>query len=57
MKYTKSFIDRILEYAYSPLWMASGLAASFFLSRLGCMISKGILSKHFVKAGYISYQS
>ncbi|WP_342442624.1 MptD family putative ECF transporter S component [Lysinibacillus sp. FSL K6-0075] len=57
MKYTKSFIDRILEYAYSPLWMASGLAASFFLSWLGCMISKGILSKHFVKAGYISYQS
>lgn len=55
--YSKELIDRMMEFAYSPIWMISGFVFSFIMAWIGSLLSTRILKKHFVKAGYLTLQS
>ena len=55
MQFSPETIDRMVSYAYSPMWLAIGICFSFLMAMTGCHVSKKLLNKHFVKAGYIQY--
>ncbi|MGG1657965.1 MptD family putative ECF transporter S component [Brevibacillus sp. NRS-1366] len=55
LQFSPETIDRMVSYAYSPMWLAIGIGFSFIMAMIGCHVSKKLLNKHFVKAGYIQY--
>ncbi|KAA6449341.1 MptD family putative ECF transporter S component [Bacillus swezeyi] len=56
INYSQELIEQIIEFAYSPIWMISGMVFSFILAWLGSILATRILNKHFVKAGYLIQQ-
>ncbi|OZI12581.1 hypothetical protein CEW92_05305 [Bacillaceae bacterium SAS-127] len=55
MQFSPEIVDRMVSYAYSPMWLSIGIGFSFIMAIIGCHLSKKLLNKHFVKAGYIQY--
>lgn len=56
MQFSQDTIERMLTYAYSPLWLTISICFSVVMTLIGSYVAKKILQKHFVKAGYIQYQ-
>lgn len=55
MQFSPEIVDRMVSYAYSPMWLSIGIGFSFIMAIIGCHLSKKLLNKHFIKAGYIQY--
>ncbi|MNW43737.1 hypothetical protein D3C74_209480 [compost metagenome] len=51
--FAKDTLERMLYFAYSPIWVASSIVFSFAMTLLGCWFASRLLNKHFIKAGMI----